>query len=651
MALRGTYDAWYARRDNRREPEADAILFWPLDTAVNPTTPAALLTSVATGVDRRLAFAILGADNRVHVIHRVLRYVPPLGQPRMPYDNVTLATFGDTTALGVTTVEIPATFFTRTALLPRLLTNAALTRIAVANPDGQCIPGADTPPEEIMETRTRKATLIPSSMVCDVLRVAGAAGGLSPRMLWLTQVEPMLAFPNRLLEYAPFVDWVRVAYSGGLGEANPVQWSPTPPPRHLEVDLAEQRASLFAQDFPVGLEPPPIEGGNNLLVAAIGDFRADLAAREESKVLRAALKRAADQRPSSRWYASTTRLLRLCHVQDEAELPPIWQAMAAHGAKLDRNTIQYHLSLDMPDLDSISSSGTASVCSPELSKSLGQLTFQTGSDDIQSGIHIFAVCYPTQASRSKANQVAGLYDEKVQSITGMTLDETVTLKAAQTFLLPVGYVELQLVCCGYHRFLGTLFGTVHPVVTAMGELVKGLKEDVTALHPYFDSNISRTTGMLRYIQLSMYSWIKRQIQTDAILDPPNFSSIFERIEQQLWVIPVLPPQYCAGGTTEKLAPTGNTTSQPVLKKGVYESTPANHLSDLVPVNKQFDPQAFIRLHGAPPNNDKGGAMCLLYHVKGQCRQDCDRGQGVKSDHRRHSQSETAKLVAYLNKGK
>ena len=150
-----------------------------------------------------------------------------------------------------------------------------------------------------------------------------------------------------------------------------------------QVDLAEQRASLFAQDFPVRLEPPPIEGGN-LLVAAIGDFRADLATREESKVLRAALKRAADQHPSSRWFASTTRLLRICHVQDEAELPPIWQAMATHGAKLDRNTIQYHLSLDMPDLDSISAPGTASICSPELSKSLGQLTFQTGSDDIQA---------------------------------------------------------------------------------------------------------------------------------------------------------------------------------------------------------------------------------------------------------------------------
>ena len=643
MALRGSYDTWYDNHVNR--PEVDAMLFRPLDAVTNPVTPAVLLTSIATGVDRKLAFAILGSDNLVHVVHRVLRYVPPLGHPRMPYDNINLATFGAATPLGVTTIEVPATMFTRTAPL-RVLTNDAIALAVAAHPSGQHTVAADVPAADLADTRTRKGTLIPSSMVGGILRASIIGVGLSPRALWMGYVEPLRAFPDRLLEYAPFVDWVRVAYAGGVGDENPVQSAPTPPPRHLEPDLAEQRYALLLQDLPPVAMHPPADGGN-LLATAIGEFRADLAAREETKVLRASVKRAAEQRPSARWFASTTRLLRICQVQDEADLPPIWQAMAAHGAKLDRNTIQYHLSLDMPTLDSISSPGTASTCSPELSKALGQLNFQTVSDDIQSGIHIFAVCYPTQASRSKANQVAGLYDEKVQSVTGMTLDETVTLKAAQTFLLPVGYVELQLVCCGYHRFLGTLLGTEHSVVTAMGALVQGLKDDVPALHPYFDSNVSRTTGMLRYIQLSMFSWIKRQLLTDAILDPPNLTSIFERIEQQLWVIPVLPSIYCTAAPAEKVGSTGS-SPQATVKRAVADLAPANHLDDLIPVNKQFDPQNFIRQHGS-----RNGAMCLNYHVRGQCRQDCDRGpqQGAKSDHRRHSKSETARLVAYLSKGK
>ena len=86
--------------------------------------PAALVIAVATGADHQLAFAILGSDNLVHVVHRVLRYVPPLGQPQMPYDNIILATFGDASALGVTSVEFTAAFFTRTPPLPRIRTTA-----------------------------------------------------------------------------------------------------------------------------------------------------------------------------------------------------------------------------------------------------------------------------------------------------------------------------------------------------------------------------------------------------------------------------------------------------------------------------------------------------------------------------------------------
>ena len=110
MALPRTYDAWYDNLTNRREPAADAVLFCPLDATANLVTPAALLTSVATGADHKLAFTILGADNLVHVIHQVLRYVPQLGQPRMPYDNIS-------------SQKNPMTFFTRTALVPRILTN------------------------------------------------------------------------------------------------------------------------------------------------------------------------------------------------------------------------------------------------------------------------------------------------------------------------------------------------------------------------------------------------------------------------------------------------------------------------------------------------------------------------------------------------
>ena len=81
MALRGSYATWYKLPAFSRTPADDAVLFRPLDAAANLVAPATLVTAVATGADRQLAFAILGADDLVHVVHRVLRYVPPLGQP------------------------------------------------------------------------------------------------------------------------------------------------------------------------------------------------------------------------------------------------------------------------------------------------------------------------------------------------------------------------------------------------------------------------------------------------------------------------------------------------------------------------------------------------------------------------------------------
>ena len=224
-----------------------------------------------------------------------------------------------------------------------------------------------------------------------------------------------------------------------MEQANPVMCTPTPPPRHLEHALLDFRFRLLNTDLPLAQvqHPEGIGGDGNLLVAALGEFQRDFADREESKLARGAVKRAADSRPSARWFSNTIRLLRLCHVGDEAELPALWQAMATNGAKVDIRTIQHHLDLNIPLLTELSPPNTSSICSPELAKAIGRLAFQSTANDIESGVHIFAMCYPTQASQFKANEVAGLYDEKVQSITGLTVEDG-RIKIGSNFPPPCG---------------------------------------------------------------------------------------------------------------------------------------------------------------------------------------------------------------------
>ena len=645
MATRGCYADWYDGLAAPPLPEVYRALFTPLDATANLITPAALLTTVATGLDAKLAFVILGADSKVHVIHRIQRYVPPLGRPRAPYDNVNLATFGDVSVLGPVTIEVPAPFFSRTILLPNVRTSADTSRLATTYPEADQL-ADDIPLGEVGDVRTRKATLLPPHLVGGVLRATTEDGGLTPRALWVRFVAPLLEDENLGPVCTPFIDWAKVAYTKGVEQANPVMCTPTPPPRHLEPALLDFRFRLLDTDLPLARvqHPEGIGGDGNLLVAALGEFRRDFADREESKLARAAVKRAADSRPSARWFSNTIRLLRLCQVGDEAELPALWQAMATNGAKVDIRTIQHHLDLDIPLLTELSPPNTSSICSPELAKAIGRLAFQSTANDIESGVHIFAMCYPTQASQFKANEVAGLYDEKVQSITGLTVEETVALKAAQTFLLPVGLVELQLVCCCYHRFLAVLLGELHPCVTAMGRFIQGLKDDVPSLNPFFVDSVPRTAGILRYIQLKMFSWIKRQLLVDEHLAPPNFVEVFEHIEQQTWTIPTLPDQYAP---TVGLGQRSTTVTVAAPQAARVVAPPA-HL-DATIRNTSFNPSTFITKHGTPPLNDKGVVMCLSYHVRGYCKLDCERGVGSKSDHRRHTAAEAAKLVKYLAK--
>jgi hypothetical protein len=69
-------------------------------------------------------------------------------------------------------------------------------------------------------------------------------------------------------------------------------------------------------------------------------------------------------------------------VNDQLELPPVWLAMAAAGAKLDRVTIQDHLNRIQPFLGASGTCLLHPICTGDLSKHLGSLQFHASRDDI-----------------------------------------------------------------------------------------------------------------------------------------------------------------------------------------------------------------------------------------------------------------------------
>ena len=98
----------------------------------------------------------------------------------------------------------------------------------------------------------------------------------------------------------------------------------------------------------------------------------------------------------------------------------------------------------------------------------------------------------------------------------MSLTDTISLKAAQQFLLPTSIIEVKHVCWGYHRVLTVLLGWDHLVSTAFGSFTRLLETKEVFLNSYFFSHVERCAGILRFIQMRMFNWVHAQLLTKTV---------------------------------------------------------------------------------------------------------------------------------------
>ena len=656
-----TYAEWYNLPEN--DPfHGDFSTLFPVYALPGGagTTDIRITNSITCGVDSKTTFIFLAQDGSLHLLHRVRRFVPALGAPIAAYDNCDFATFDETTPTGPSTVEVPAGFFHAVPAAITVLTAAAIDLQIAADPAANqytldpLTAAARLVAGDTAAVRVRKAMAVPPDIASAVLTAIASSNGLNPRTLWLNFVTPLLLDPVRSQICAPFIEWARVAYADDAGPTNTLAL-PIPPPRHLEPSLGIERRRILTGDFPHLTGPPPQQLGP--LVAELALTRREAADRDTLRRLVDQQTKAAAALPSKRWGAGLSRLLRLCQIATEGDLPPVWTEMAQHGVKADITTIRAHLHTPQPDLGP---GGVTSppVCTTEMAKALGRLEFQTHRDAIETGIHVFGICHPTQDSITKANELAGLFAEQILGVTGISITESVALKKAQDLLLPVSLLELKHVLFGYHRFLAVILGSTHPVVAALGSLTHRLQANEMTYHLFFLNKVSLCACLLRFVQLRMHRWIEDQLSSDLIIPPPVFLTALDDIALDCWTPPSLPCAYLAKPpppTRPSYATIAASTTTPLLaitSLGTPATHPADAYFDVAPHLRDptvkelraFVTRTFIRSHGPPPNNNTGGPMCLNFHVRHRCRFDCDR----MGDHRRHTPAETVLLNTYLN---
>jgi hypothetical protein len=92
------------------------------------------------------------------------------------------------------------------------------------------------------------------------------------------------------------------------------------------------------------------------------------------------------------------------------------------------------------------------------------------------------VSFPNGDLAAKISTSSGLYDQKMQGTTSLTLNEVMDVKKAQKFQLPTNFIKVKNVCWCYHRFLAVMLGFGHNIPKAFGKFVRSLEGHKQLLH-------------------------------------------------------------------------------------------------------------------------------------------------------------------------
>lgn len=636
-----TYSAWYELPEHQvRDLRA---LFITFDANVAPLQPAQIVAGIASSDETRLTYVMLEAEGRVRVLHRVRQY-PQLIERRLgAADLIVTAMRDETRDLGPTFVEFPGEAFHRTDVLANAWTYAAANAARDVHPEAQL--AVDAGAQGIRAARSRHVMLVPPMVAGQVLLAASRPEGLYPRDLWQEVAAPLYEDDEIRDAVLPFLDWCCIAYTQGQGENNPLQLAALVPV-NLSPYLLEKREALYRRDLPARFRPfQQVAPAEVPVVQALGRFQEAWIARDEANAEREEQREAAAiATPSKRWPRLWTRLLKLCGVPEEADLPPMWLELAKSNTKKDRAMIQH--CLEDFDEDFIARNGgddVEPICSGELAKHLGSLTFHSSIHTIDTGITIFAVSHPDEECIASVAAAAAIYDQQMLGVGNINLEESVKLKEQMAFRLPTNYSDVKHVCWCYLRLLAAVLGVDHQVTAAFGAFARVVSSSERRHRGELDGNQARCAGFLRCVQVEMHPWLSETLKGQFPV-PPNFLSIIMDLVKQKWICPTLPAKYLVPKKTPPVLPADpprNAADNKVV-------APPEHLDrELIPYIKNFRVGAFIKKYGRPPKGEQGKELCPGYHVIGECYANCRR----KGGHVKHSPMDGKRMAEYLAQGK
>ena len=304
------------------------------------------------------------------------------------------------------------------------------------------------------------------------------------------------------------------------------------------------------------------------------------------------------------------------------------------------------------------------MVAPQLAEEIvGLRWFAEHPDLLETGVTLFQLLQGTGAHRARLAQAAQLYDD-IEAGSNATFDDALRLAAQNRTQLPTSFLQLRAVLVGWLTQLEVLMGVNHPLARSLSMMVRELRFNEERLDELFRDKPSFCGRLGLALQYKVYNWMVRQARETIEVPVPDLPLVLMLVLDHSWVPPPFSFEYQElwsqqQGTTAPeqhpatTTPQSNTTPTTPATTPAATTPPRNNtmernprLTPGVTIEANFNIRNLLavrRANNVEQPRFNGTPVCLSYHKKGFCFDDCHR----RATHRVLTADEATQLKTFL----
>jgi hypothetical protein len=517
----------------------------------------------------------------------------------------------------------------------------------------------DEPHTEAVRVRT--TCMIPARIAARFIE-----SSFSPREAWL-RIGGMIRqdTPAIRAACAPVIRWLQFILTkhANAQDASPAKLNRLLP--QVGRPLREHRCKINFRFLPSLDEGGYVRREAELLTTQVGKVAAQLQQQREDHRDVAEFKQQ-PKTPGKKWPEVIQNIKNILQVRDELELRQVWTRLANCKKEDARIMLEGSLEQVCKELPAVYDQ-MKMIVTPAFATLVLNVRFRMNSqEDLDTGWQFFVLgqASPEASTRASAN---GLLYDKAQSINANLnmADVTALTSLLQKDQVPMSHPEgLRMIKRTYVTY-GDLCGPNHVIVQELQVFIFKYQEaSENFLSEYTPVTKGYTKALLpclivRWLQVHLGVWLDKQWSSEAPIAAPKFEDLFDKIKLRMnWEIP-MPAKYESalegfgryptpavprGGPPEPppnpaLPGGGTDTTGTMIDNPNHDAAPFAAFNEIRTATggRISAKKARGHAHDVVPEN-----MCVAWHVVGKCNSSCNRA----SDHREHTATQTAKLVAW-----